>query len=199
MLFRSPYLFTHELVEQSLIFPKDGRRVLPDVKWGWFLFKGYLQNHTRWFREGFSDYAGYLAYEMTCSDINLEIPLARLRAMHEHPFSSLSRVGEDLFTWHQHSNKELNSDYYNAALGLFLLIRYEFGEVAIRRIIRGLDSIDYIDGPALIKLINKTLNTNVKKLADDFQFPETGLEIEPLTPAKALNEEIGKASGRERV
>ena len=193
-----PTLVTHELVECALIFPKEGGRVLIDLRWKRFIFSGIYRNYTRWFREGLGNYAGYLAYDMLSEDANFaasQIPPARIPFIFGHPFSSLSRVGKKLFSWHQYSSNKIDRDYYNAALGLFLLIRNRFGEEAIREIMREIKNRSYLDGVDLIKLTNQTLGTDIRELAENFQFPQTGLKIKPLTPATTLNEGLDVTEG----
>jgi hypothetical protein len=51
----------------------------------------------------------------------------------------------------------LNDDCYDAALGLFLLIREEFGRDNIRRIVQGMYQQDYLNGRDLIRLANVTI------------------------------------------
>ena len=182
-----PYMFTHEVVEMSLFWPKNGGRVLPDPAWEWCWFKANVRNYTRWFREGLANYAGYIAYKTIQPEIDTKIALAERRRLHEHPFSSLSKVGKKLFKWHQYSDDGLDTDYYSAALGLFLLIRDKFGEDAIKEIVLEVKKHQYLDGQDLAKITNKVLNVNIKKLAESFRFPETGLKMEPLTEATAMN------------
>jgi hypothetical protein len=193
-----PTLLTHELMECSLIFPKEGGRVLTDLRWKWFIFSGVYQNYTRWFREGLGNYAGYLAYDMASGDANFaasQISSACIPFMFGRPFSSLSRIGKKLFSWHQYSSNKLDHDYYNASLGLFLLIRNRFGEESIRQIMGEIKKRGHLDGVDLIELINQTLGTDIRGLIDNFQFPQTGLKIKPLTPATTLNEGLDVTKG----
>ena len=193
-----PTLLTHELTECSLIFPIQGGRVLTDLRWKWFIFSGVYRNYTRWFREGLGNYAGYLAYDMVSEDLKFaasQIPPACVPFIFERPFSCLSRIGKDLFSWHQYSSTKLDHDYYNAALGLFLLIADQFGEEAIREIMREIKNRSYLDGIDLIKLTNRTLGTDIRELVERFEFPRTGFKIKPLTPATTLNEGLDVTKG----
>ena len=193
-----PTLLTHELVECSLIFPKEGGRVLTDLRWKRFIFSGIYRNYTRWFREGLGNYAGYLAYDMVSEDANFaasQIRPACIPFIFGRPFSSLSRTGKKLFSWHQYSSNKLDHDHYNAALGLFLLIGDQFGEEAIREIMREIKNRSYLDGVDLIELTNQTLGTDIRELVENFQFPQTGLKIKPLTPATTLNEGLDVTKG----
>ena len=177
-----PYLMIHELVEASLIRPESGYQVLGDISWKWFIFKGRTLNYTRWFRDGFANYAGYIAAEIISSRADLQQGAGN---HHQYPLSSLSKVGKHLFSWHQYSSEDLANDYYNAAFGLFVLIRHEFGEEAIRKVVERLKKLEYPDGKALIKLFSETLDTDIVKMVEDFEFPDFGFESRPLTPALA--------------
>jgi hypothetical protein len=189
-----PGMFMHELAEMSLFLHNGPGVVLPDAKWEKLFLKANILNYTRWFREGFASYAGFLALEMIRSDINCQYHTAS-RKTHSYPFSSLDKVGKDLFRWHQYSDDNLNRDYYNAALGLFLVIRDRFGESTIKEIILKIKKQDYLDGLDLVEISNATLNTDIKELADSFYFPETGLKMKPLALAMALNEGLDITGG----
>jgi len=190
ILYPSPCV--HELAEMSLVFRRDSGRVMPDF--GWILPWPNISNQTRWFREGFANYAGYLAYETIRPDINLKDPYAALK-IYLYPFSSLSKVRKKLFAWNNYSSSNLDNDYYNASLGLFLLIRNLFGEQAIREIILNINTQDYLNGQDLIRIVNEVLGTDIEKLAENFYFPRTGLKTEMLTPATTLNEGLDVAEG----
>jgi hypothetical protein len=195
-----PATFIHELVEVSLVDPVSGPSIPNDDRWKLWFLEGKILYYTRWFREGFSDYAGYLAYEQITSDINFEagrINTAYLQnCLHLHPFSELSKVGKDLFSWHQFSSFPMDSNsprenpnmkkttigYYDAAFGLFLVIRDRYGENAIREIVNGIATLEKVDGSALTKLSNRVLNSDIEELAENFHFPETGLYMEALFP-----------------
>jgi len=195
-----PYSFLHEVVENSLNRPCDSLPVLNDYQWGADGIQHEQMNYTRWFRDGFANYAGYLAHKVTVSDSTFNrghIPLARIEFdVHEHPFLQLSEIGKDLFTWTQYTPDPLtprrvisapnlpktNVDYYDAALGLFLLIEDKFGTEAIKKVIVSIDPNKPIDGPSLVRIFNKTLNTDIKELAENFYFPQTGLYLENFYP-----------------
>jgi len=196
-----PCAIVHELAEFSLILPKESGNVLPDVQGRLFLLPINVCKYTRWFREGFADYAGYTAWQTALRDNNLPSPSTfssqgyTIPNLHEHPFSSLSNVGKKLFSWHQYSGTKLDRDYYSAALGLFLVIQQRFGQDAVSRIMLNVSKQKYLDGADLIKVVNKTLNTNIVQLPDDFHFPRTGLKLTPLTPASIKNEGVGVEQG----
>ena len=193
-----PYLVLHELVEISLLFPDNGQAVLADVSYGFARFC----NYTRWFREGFANYAGLVADEITRAEADLtagELLLLGHRPIHEHPFSSLSKMGKDLFTWDQFTGGKKGQDGYNASLGLFLLIRDRYGPQAIRQIVKGLEGRGYLDGQDLIKICNEALSIDIVKMAGDFDFPDTGMETKLVTPAVAINKGLSVRSGLGRI
>ncbi len=183
-----PYLLTHELIETSLASGAAGGRVLPDLAWRLFLVRVPMNNYTRWFREGLANYGGYVAYE-TLSEQTAGGPQPHFREalVHTNPFSALAQVRGRLFSWPQSSNPESERTYYNAALGLFLLIADTFGEPAVRDIMRAVAGEKVVDGPDLVRITNEVLKTDVRKLAASFEFPRADLELEPVSPALALN------------
>jgi len=189
-----PAVFAHELVEVSLIFRKSPGAVLADIAGPVPLLGPRLLNYTRWFREGLANYAGHLAYVKLRGQIEAERPAGR-SGMFSHPFSSLDSVGDRLFRWHQYSAERLDDEYYNAALGLFLLIHEEFGPDGVKRIVQGMHQQDYLNGRDLIRLVNETLDTDIERLAAEFQFPKTGLKTSELTKAVALDEGLQVESG----
>lgn len=196
-----PFGFVHEIIEGSLLFRKEGTAIEHDyIRKEFGFINRKILNYTRWFREGFSTYCAYLAHEAITSDSRFD----KNRVSHSkllngfslHPFSALAKIGKDLFSWHQFSSfpKETRpspnlpnpqktvSDYYDGSFGLFMLIRDKFGADSIHRIIQGIDTLEYADGPALIELTNKILDTDIEKLVEDFHFPQTGLFMHPLFP-----------------
>ncbi|HPD48400.1 MAG TPA: PDZ domain-containing protein [Anaerohalosphaeraceae bacterium] len=180
-----PYAIVHELTEASLVMPRAGNPVAPDLGVQYLLpVQLAVKNYTRWFRDGLANYAGYVAYQTSAAQIDYT---AETSPLHRHPFSSLARVGDDLFTWHQYSDAEKNDDYYNAAFGLFLLIEHRNGIDAIRGMVAGKDALEFADGKAMIALADEVLNADIRKLAADFRFPQTGLELAQVTPAVTLN------------
>jgi hypothetical protein len=190
-----PYLLVHELTETSLI-GKAGGSVLPDLAWGAPGVRMHVNNYTRWFRDGFANYAGYIAYEITAGEVTSDKKLYQPEAsVHTEPFSCLAQVGGKLFSWPQSSKTELERAYYNAALGLFLLIADTFGEQAIRDIVHEIAPRQAVNGHDLIEITNRVLNTDVKQLAEDFKFPQVGAEVEQMTPALALNKGVEPHAG----
>ena len=114
-----PCIITHELTEMSLIHPKSEQLVLGDMGWDFCILKGSIKHHTRWFRDGFSNYTALVAYR------NIETKFSELAKDEQRihvftrPFSSLSKVGKRLFKWHQFNKDKEVGTYYNAASGLF--------------------------------------------------------------------------------
>jgi hypothetical protein len=187
-----PYLLLHELVETSLASGVGGGRVLPDISWNLLLLRVNINNYTRWFREGMANYAGYIAFEMMAAEMaGAKRPDFRETLLHTNPFSSLAQVGDRLFSWPQSAN-DMESErlYYNAALGLFLLLADTFGEPALRDIMGEIAARKDVNGRDLVRITNQVLKTDVRKLAKDFQFPALGMELDPMSPALALNKGV---------
>jgi hypothetical protein len=183
-----PYMVVHELVETSLAAGRKNGVVLPDPAWGVLGLAMHVNNYTRWFREGLANYAGYVAYEALCEEIPSSHRLRyRQVLLHTNPFSSLATVGDKLFSWVQSSQTTQERTYYNAALGLFLLMEDTYGQKAIRDIVNELATRRAVDGKDLLAITNQVLGADIRQLARDFRFPEVGAELERLTPAISLN------------
>ncbi len=189
-----PGLFMHEMAEMSLIFHKPPGVVLPDAAGKFLVFKPKLLNYTRWFRDGMANYAAYLAYLKLRLQIEAERPPTEW-AIHSHPFSSLDKVGTKLFKWHQYSPARWSDDYYNAALGLFLLVTDQFGPDSIKNIFQRINQQDYLNGKDLIKIFDEVLGVDFKQLVREYHFPRTGLRVRGLTRALALNEGLEVETG----
>ncbi len=190
-----PYLLVHELVETSLV-SRSGGSVLPDLAWGLPGLQVHVNNYTRWFRDGFASYAGYVAYEIAVGEVPSDKKLCRQEALiHTEPFSCLAQVGDGLFSWSQSGKAKLDRAYYNAALGLFLLIADTCGEQAIRDIVHEIAQHRAMNGPDLIEITNRVLGADVKRLAKEFEFPQVGAEVERMTPALALNQGVELHAG----
>lgn len=196
-----PFAFFHEIIEGSLLLRKEGTAIENDyIRKEFGFINRKVLNYTRWFREGFSTYCAYLAHEAITSDSRFDknrVSHAKLlNGFSLHPFSALAKIGKDLFTWHLFSSfpqenllspnlpnpQKISSDYYDGSFGLFILIRDKFGADSIHRIIQAIDTLEYADGPALIELTNKILDTDIEQLVEDFHFPQTGLFMHPLFP-----------------
>jgi hypothetical protein len=189
-----PELLTHEIVEMSLIFHKPPGVVLPDVEGELFFLKPKMLNYTRWFREGFAEYAGVLAHQMVRFKPPDEYSTMNLTVL-SSPFSALSSVGRKLFRWHSYSRPVVKNEYYDAALGLFLLITERFGTDAVKDIVGQMNELDYLDGPDLINVVNRALDTDIEELVANFHFPDIGCKLTPLTKATALNEDLNITRG----
>jgi len=191
-----PYLFVHELVETSLVCGQAGGQVLPDVGWGALGLTAHVNNYTRWFRDGLANYAGFVAHEIVAEDLaRAESPPLTDPVLHTNPFSALARVRGKLFSWPQSSGQNQQREYYNAALGLFLLLDARFGEQAIRDIMQEIATRQAVDRHDLLEITNETIGTDVKELVADFQFPSPGLDLVRVTPAVALNEGLEVEKG----
>lgn len=191
-----PYLFIHELVETSLVGSGADGRMLPDLGWGALGLTAHVNNYTRWFRDGLANYAGYVAHGIVAEDLadsGAAPPAGSL--VHTSPFSALAQVRHKLFSWPQSARKEEQRDYYNAALGLFLLLEDQFGEPAIRDIMQRIAARDTVDRRDLLEITNETIGTDVKKLVAAFRFPATGLCLVRTTPALALNNDLDIETG----
>jgi len=190
-----PYLLVHELVETSLASPRAGG-VLPDLSWGTLGLNAHVNNYTRWFRDGLANYAGFVAYEAFAEELDRSgnAPF-RDALLHTRPFSSLAQVRTKLFSWRQSSRARYGRANYNAALGLFLLIRAQFGQEAIRQIVEAVGRRHYVDGRDLIEIANQVLETDLKTLVSDFEFPDIGAVLERMTPAMALNNGVEVEEG----
>jgi hypothetical protein len=191
-----PYLFVHELVETSLVSSGADARLLPDIGWGALGLTVHVNNYTRWFRDGLANYAGYVAHGVVAKELaRSESAPPNESLLHTRPFSALARVRHKLFSWPQSAQKEQQREYYNAALGLFLLIEHRFGEQAIRDIMLEIATRDAVDRHDLLEITNAAIGTDVKKLVAGFRFPATGLRLVRNTPALALNNGLDVEEG----
>lgn len=190
-----PYLTIHELVESSLV-SRTGGQVLPDLSWGAMGLSFHINNYTRWFRDGLANYAGYVAYEILSPQIPSELRLPQTQMfIHDHPFTSLARIGDKLFSWPQLPATKEELAYYNAALGLFLLIADTYGEQTIRYMVDEIAARETVDGDDLIEIADRVLGTDVRRLAGEFKFPTLGIEAARMSPALALNRGVDLREG----
>ena len=190
-----PYLVVHELTESSLVGPAGGR-VLPDLAWGGWGLEAYVNNYTRWFRDGLANYAGYVAYEIVSAQATSEQRLQYGQTLlHTSPFTALAEIGEKLFTWPQSSATGQERAYYNAALGLFLLIADTYGEQTIRYMAREISEEGAVDGKDLVRIAGRVLGTDVKGLAAEFKTPVLGIKLDRMSPALALNRGVDLREG----
>lgn len=191
-----PYCLMHEITEMSLVYPDEKGVVKTAIRSRFLIFIFSLDSHTRWFREGFANYAGYIALEYLRSNPDENTPdMWDTALIHQTPFSSLETIGSKLFRWEQKPNQKLDGDYYSAALGLFLLVEDKFGRDAIRDIVSEFTNYKSLDGSDIIKIINTKLDTDIVKLIEDFKFNKLGIHYYPLTPALALNRGLEQKKG----
>jgi predicted metalloprotease with PDZ domain len=64
----------------------------------------------------------------------------------------------------------------------FLHIEHVFGQEAIKEIISEIPNLKKANGSALIALVNNKINADVEMLAENFRFPETGMETDIVIP-----------------
>jgi len=184
-----PYMFIHELTKLSLVDPARPPLILPDQKAGPMMRTHYL---TRWFREGLANYAEFLVYEKMrerAAEGEGHTALSPYESNHvfQQPLSALATVGPDIFTWREFSDKTHDRDYFNAAMGLFILLEKRFGDGAIRKVMDTLSEQYYVDGQVIIDAINTTLNTDIEHVVRHFDLMTAGAQSSPLTPATARN------------
>ncbi len=182
-----PHVLLHELVEMSMTKGLGGRPALPDLQGDVMGLRGTLNNYTRWFRDGLADYAGDVASEIAAQRLAL---LPR----ESRPFSVLQKVGVKLFSWPQYAQMD-QAGYYDAAFGLFLLLREEFGEQAIRDIVTEVGRRRSVDGRDLIDIVNQRINGDLEARVRAFTFPHLGLTWSIITPALVLNEGLDVKQG----
>ena len=184
-----PYMFVHELTKLSLVDPArpplilDAQKSNPLVKSG---------PPARWFREGLANYAEFLVYEKIRKRASAEgsspvLSTFENNHVYQQPLTALAKVGADLFAWETTGDQASNSDYFNAAMGLFILVEDRYGDGAIRTVIDELEKLDFVDGQVLEETFNKALGSDIRLLVDTFNLQDTGTEATALTPATAKN------------
>lgn len=182
------FIIVHELVETTLVDARP-RRAFNDFWYGPYR----VRNYTRWFRDGYANYAAYVAMQAARRRLGDRWPagLSEAEGIRAGPFSSLKRFGFSLFRWDQFSNirpsllglrlsivyDEGTNERYAAATGLFLLIERRFGREAIRRITDEAAKLDYPDGDALVFTCNRVLGTDVRRLHETLAWPDLGLRM----------------------
>ena len=184
-----PYMFIHELAKLSLVDPARPPLVLADQKSNPLL---KIRYNTRWFREGLANYAEFLVYEKMrerMADDGAEAALAAFEASHvyQEPLSALAKLGPALFNWDAFNATAKDPDYFNAALGLFILVEDQFGEGSVRAVMDDLERADYVDGQVLEETFSRVLGSDVRQVLNDFAMPSAGAEMSALTPATAKN------------
>ena len=173
------YSLLHELAELTLSWPGPHPvRALADVETsgGWYR----VRNHTRWFRDGYANYAAYVGLHEARQVAGERWPkwlTVNSLIGHDRPFSALAEVGPRLFRWDQFSTGN-QQRRYEAALGLFLLIEHQHGRGAIRRITDAAAQLEHADGSALVATCSRVLGTDLRKMVEEFAFPDLGLELQ---------------------
>ena len=178
-----PFLMLHELTELTLVSPEGPYAVAPDLGWGPFR----IVNGTRWFRDGYASYVGFVGAEFAREELGLDIYNDSLAwgAPGVRPLMSLVAVGDGLFKWHQFSSEETDRIQYDASLGLFLVMRHRFGEDKMRELAAGLKDLLRPDGAALVDFVREVTGEDPVKLVENLHFPLTGLMLEHLRAAEA--------------
>tara|TARA_R110001592_G_scaffold77298_2_gene232761 strand:- start:295 stop:1665 length:1371 start_codon:yes stop_codon:yes gene_type:complete len=184
-----PYMFIHELTKLSLVDPARPPLILADQKTGPMMKTHYF---TRWFREGLANYAELLVYEKMRERVvegENYTALSSFESNHvfQQPLSALAKVGPALFSWEDFGENAQNRDYYNAAMGLFILLEHRYGEDAIRKVMDQLETQYYVDGQVILNTINATLGTNIEQEVQGFDLMTAGAQASPLSPATAKN------------
>ena len=138
-----PYMFVHELTKLSLVDPARPPLVLADQRSNPLV---KIEYNTRWFREGLANYAEYLVYERLRARAEAEgdpLALSPFESSHvyQKPLSALAALGPAVLDWPAFGETARDPDYFNASLGLFLLVEDQFGEGAVRRVLDELETV----------------------------------------------------------
>lgn len=184
-----PYMFIHELTKLSLLDPARPPLVLADQKSNPLV---KIRYNTRWFREGLANYAEFLVYEKMRERMvedGTYTPLATLEVsqVYQEPMSALAKLGPALFDWDAFDATAKDPDYFNAALGLFILVEDQYGAGSVRAILDDLEQAAYVDGQVLEASFNRVTGADVRQVLNDFAMPAAGAEMSALTPATAKN------------
>jgi len=184
-----PYMFIHELAKLSLVDPARPPLILADQKSNPLV---KIRYNTRWFREGLANYAEYLIYEKIRERAGAEhgdtsLTTFEMTHVYQEPLTSLAKLGPELFNWDAFNATANNPDYFNAAMGLFILVEDQFGEGAVRSIMDELEKENYVDGQVIEDTFSRTLGKDIRALVQDFALPVAGAELSALTPATAKN------------
>ena len=165
----------HELIEVSIAGVNNSIPIANDYSIFFNLIK--VRKYTRWFREGFSEYAEVLINEILQSTPHMFWSDIWRLAMRHNPLLSLHWTKQYIFYWHQFSKKEFVESFYNAALGIFLVFRHRFGDDAIHEIGRKISKESQLDGKRLLQLCSHVLGTDVRSLIEGFTFPQLGIRF----------------------
>lgn len=189
-----PYTFVHEIIEHASVYGNKHVNIRGDFIENGISGRKNL-SYTRWFRDGISEYCTFLAYNSLIGNSGFDTSLishcAMTNGLSRHPFSSLDKISSNIFTWSQFDNfkaplsydlpykHETTIDYYNASLGLFLLIRDLWGEDKIHEIVQNIGNLGNVNGQAIIEVFNSALKTDLKQFVNDYNFPKIGLYLNP--------------------
>ncbi len=190
------FVMAHELSEMHLIDPQ-ALLVMPDINASKGFIHIHLKYHTRWFRDGFANYAAYKTSEYFRHQLaQAGSKPAGLRFVETsmQPFLKLARVKNKVFDWNQNSKKELDDEDYDAAMALFLLIEQRKGPEAISDILRELPKIKLPDGKNLLKVVRQKTGLDLNKLAREFEFPDLGLEMRADSQGRLKIENVASDS-----
>ncbi len=189
----------HEGIEFTLMNP-DETIALPDLQYryteglfGLTLLRYTSQFKTRWFRDGFSEYATHLAEKEMAAFARLSWPDATPsteRSARIRPFSLLAEYGPDLLEWNQYDQLDKEKRMYSAAIGLFLLLEHRFGRESIKQILAEIRSIEYPDGQALKEVVNRVTGTDLRQMLDSFYFPNSGMKLKYTKKQQLVIESI---------
>ncbi len=191
-----PYALTHELTETSLTYPDKQGKLKIFHQTRFLIFITTFDDYTRWFREGLSNYAGYIALDYLRTNPDEKLSGVWDAAItNETPFTALDEVGDKLFKWEQNANQKIKGDYYSAALGLFLLMENKYGRDSIKNILTELNNYEELDGSDLENVFKKQFDIDIRQLAADFKFIKLGIYSSPLSSAFILNHDFEHDEG----
>ena len=191
-----PTIFMHELTEGSLVHGPNPITTMDTPMES--LFRIRTQYQTRWFREGFSTYVGLKVLQKVWSTMDAgkshTTTAVIQNVMHQFPFSHLAEAKTRLLSWSSYTAGSFNyteNRYYEASLGLFLLIERRYGQEAICQIVQILVQTRNVTGPALVTICNKVLKKDIQTILKEFTFPDLGLTMDSIFPGQGLAKEEG--------
>ncbi|MEM7385130.1 MAG: hypothetical protein AAF514_09315, partial [Verrucomicrobiota bacterium] len=180
-------LLVHEMAELLLVLPEAPPFIVPDgrVKLAGLSYQSH--HHTRWFRDGYANYASWIALQELKRATRGEWDHTALFPL-QTPFSSLEKTRTDLLRWRQNKASVSEESNYNACFGLFLALEQDFGIEKLARLPVELATVRYPDGEAIEKTINRVYGfTLTEYLAETPFFPDLGIDVSKRsTSGKAL-------------
>jgi len=193
LLARQPggiFVAVHELAEHAVSAPGARPVLVTDAAFWPFYY------YTRWFRDGYANYAAYLAGEKALEEFGFPLAETVWSAGYVHApvLCALESAGEGLFRWVQ-GDSPYDARNYSAALGLFLLLRERHGEEGIRRVMEGLSRYSHVDGRIALRVMDETLGIDTKKLVRDLRIAKVGLKAAIITPAYAMRKQLPVQKG----